>query len=172
MATVKVSTAQVGDANLSVSSEFEYDIPATIEEAQSRYPARLENGERVDPVYELFKGQFVVALQAPARKEIIAQWESLPLDTREALIQEPEGGEGIRTAKLPPEQQQALQFRMNNWQLGERVPRIRMPAPQEALKYFIDNNKDLSEDKKAEILTQLTALLGVSPAAGRVRAGR
>ena len=165
MADIKISSSDVSDPTKpSVKSSFLHDIPASIEEAQKRFPATMVSGKLVDPVYEMFAGQYTIAIQAPARKELIAQWESIDAEERTALIVEHKGpdGESVFTAKLPDAQQAALQERMNSWHLGERSPRQRVIYGGDPVKAFMETLPTLTEERKAEIAAQLASLLGMS----------
>lgn len=152
MAKIEVSTSQVSDEQKpQISSYFEHDVPETLEKAVARF------GE--GPVYELFRGAYTVAIQAPARKELTAQWESLDQDYRSTLLVAPEKEDGQYTGTLPAEQQSLLQQRMDEWKLGEKSPRTRVVRvagdPVQGLMAAWPN---MSDEEKGRIL----AALGIS----------
>ena len=160
---IEVSTSKVNDPQEpNVSSYFEYELPASIEEAQKRFPSVMEGGKLVDPVYEIWKKGFVVAIQSPARLEVARQWESLPVERRASLmVSHEKDGVVNYTAELPEPQRELLQQRMNSWQLGERSPRVRVEYAGDPVQAFIAAAKDMTEERRAEVAAQVAAMLGL-----------
>lgn len=131
MAKIEVSTTQVSETtetlDVSVSSHFQYDIPE-VSDTQSAEQCLKIMTERhgYDEVYKLVKGQLTIALQSPARKEVIEQWHSIAPEVRAGLITMPTGEGKVATAALPAAQQGLLQARMSEFKLGEKAPRTRI----------------------------------------------
>ncbi len=161
---IDVSTSKVNDPQEpTVSSSFEYEIPTSIEDAQKRFPSVVDNGKLVDPVYDMWRKGFVVAIQAPARLETARQWESLPAERRVALMVSHEK-EGVTsyTADLPEAQRGLLQQHMNAWRLGERTPRVRVEYAGDPVEAFLAAAKTMTEEERAEVAAQVAALLGLT----------
>ena len=161
--SIEVSTSKVNDPQApNVSSSFDYDMPESIEDAQKRFPSAMENGKLVDPVYDIWKKGFVIALQAPARLELARQWESIPVEQRNALMERHEkDGVVSYTAELPEPQRELLQRRMAEWKLGERTPRVRVEYAGDPVEAFMNAAKDMSDERRAEVAAQVAALLGL-----------
>ena len=160
---IEISTSKVNDPQEpTVSSYFEYDIPASIEEAQKRFPSIMENGKLVDPVYDIWKKGFVIAIQAPARLELARQWESLPVERRlELMVRYEKDGTYTFTATLPEAQRGLLQKHMEGWKLGERSPRVRVEYAGDPVEAFMAAAKDMTEERRAEVAAQVAAMLGL-----------
>ena len=161
---IEVSTSKVNDPQEpNVTSYFEYDLPLTIEEAQKRFPSIMENGKLTDPVYDIWKKGFVIALQAPARQELARQWESLPVERRqELMILHEKDGVPSYSANLPEPQRELLQRRMAEWRLGERAPRVRVEYVGDPVEAFMNAAKDMTEERRAEVAAQVAAMLGLA----------
>ena len=166
---IEVSTSKVNDLQEpNVSSYFEYEVPATLEEAQKRFPAVMDGGKLVDPVYDIWRKGFLVVLQAPARLETARQWESLPAEKRVALmVAHEKDGVTTFTAELPEAQRGLLQQHMNVWRLGERTPRVRVEYAGDPVTAFLAAAKDMTEERRAEVAAQVAAMLGIPAAAPR-----
>ena len=162
---IDVSTSKVNDPQEpTISSSFDYEIPATIEEAQKRFPAIMEGGKLIDPVYGIWRKGFVIVLQAPARQEVARQWESLPAERRqELMVAHEKDGTATFTATLPEAQQILLQRHMDGWKLGERAPRIRVEYAGDPVQAFLAAAKDMTDERRAEVAVQVAAMLGMAP---------
>ena len=160
---IEVSTSKVNDPQEpNVSSYFEYTIPASIEEAQKRFPSVMENGKLVDPVYDIWRKGFVVAIQGPARLELVRQWESLSTERRaELMIPHEKDGTISYTADLPELQRNLLQRHMEGWKLGERSARVRIEYAGDPVEAFMLAAKNMTEERKAEVAIQVAAMLGM-----------
>ena len=160
---IDISTSKVNDLQEpNVSSSFNYDIPATIEDAQKRFPPVMEDGTLVDPVYAMWRKGFIVAIQAPARQELARQWESLPTERRlELMAGYDKDGVTSYTAELPEAQRDLLQQYMNAWRLGERAPRVRVEYAGDPVEAFLAAAKDMTEERRAEVAAQVAAMLGL-----------
>ena len=160
--SIEISTSKVNDLQApNVSSSFDYDIPATIEDAQKRFPPTVEDGKLADSVYDMWLKGFTVALQAPARQELARQWESLPAERRlELMVKHEKDGVISYTAELPEAQRGLLQQYMNSWKLGERTPRVRMEYA-DPVDAFLAAAKDMTEERRAEVAVQVAAMLGL-----------
>lgn len=161
--SIEVSTSKVNDPQEpNVSSHFDYEIPTNIEEAQKRFPSTMDGGKLVDPVYDMWRKGFVIALQAPARLETARQWESLPAERRAELITAHEkDGTATYTATLPEAQQGLLQKHMDLWRPGERTPRVRVEYAGDPVQAFLDAAKDMTDERRAEVAAQVAAMLGM-----------
>ena len=168
---IDVSLSDVSDPTKpSIKSQFWHEMPESVEEFQNRFTVEIDGDKMVDPVYELLVRSYTIALQAPARKEVVDQWESIPVEERTALILPLENKEGQYTATLPAAQQELLQQRMDEWKLGEKAPRTRVVhVVGDPVKALIDGLKGgtikLDDERRAEIQEQLNALLGTSTTA-------
>ena len=161
---IEVSTSKVNDPQEpSVHSYFEYDIPATLEEAQKRFPSVMDGGKLVDPVYDMWRKGFVVAIQSPARLETARQWESLPAERRAELIVRHEAKDGTisYTAELPDPQRDLLQQHMSAWRLGERAPRVRIEYAGDPVEAFLTAAKGMTEEERNEVAAKVAAMLGL-----------
>ena len=169
---IKISTSKVNDPQEpTVGSTFDYDIPENLEEAQKRFPATMEDGKLVDPVYDLFYKGFVIAIQSPARAELVRQWEALPTAQRELLMErhESKSGEVTFTAALPDAQRAAVQAHMDAWVLGERAPRVRREYVADPVAALLEQSKTMTDDEKAAIAAQVAAILGITIPTGAAK---
>ncbi len=172
---IDVSTSKVNDPQEpNVSSYFEYEVPASLEEAQKRFPSIMDNGKLVDPVYDLWKKGFVVAIQSPARLEVARQWESIPAERRLTLMERHEkDGVVSYTATLPDAQRELLQNHMANWKFGDRAPRVRIEYAGDPVEAFLAAAKDMTEERRAEVAAKVAEMLGISvPHMNRTRSTR
>ena len=160
---IEVSTSKVNDPQEpNVSSFFEYEVPSSIEEAQKRFPSVMENGQLADPVYDIWKKGFVIAIQSPARAELARQWESLPVERRlELMVSQEKDGKTSYTADLPALQQELLQRHMEGWKLGDRAPRVRVEYAGDPVEAFMAAAKDMTEERRAEVAAQVAVMLGL-----------
>jgi hypothetical protein len=169
MSKIEVSTTMVSETTnelkVSVSSSFEHDVPE-ISDAQSAEVCIKLMVERHgnDEVYRLLKGQYTIALQAPARKELVEQWHSIAPDVRIGLIKMPEGEAETATAILPDAQRSLLQARMDEFRLGERAPRTRIVRitedPIDAIARRIQSG-EISGDELETMRARAMELLGL-----------
>ena len=161
--SIKVSTSKVNDPQTpDVTAIFEYEIPATLEEAQKRFPAVMHGGALVDPVYAMWRKGFVIVIQAPARQETARQWESLPAEQRSALMTRHEkDGVVSYTAVLPEAQCALLQKHMDAWKLGERAPRVRVEYAGDPVAAFLAAAKNMTDEQREEVAIQVAAMLGM-----------
>ena len=175
MAQVKivVSSSDVSDPTKPrVSSYFEHDIPEVSAE-QSAEECIRQMVERfgTGPVYDLIKGAYTIVIQAPARKELISQWEGIPADIRAGFISPPAEESGQYTATLPAEQQILLQAHMNVWKMGDKAPRgVRTVIVQgDPVKAIMEGIADgsLTGERLEEMRAKVSELLGLT--AGRRR---
>ncbi len=160
---IEVSTSKVNDPQEpNVSSYFEYEIPATIEDAQKRFPAVMEGGKLTDPVYDMWRKGFVIAIQAPARLETARQWESLPTERRlELMVRHEKEGVVSYTADLPDAQRGLLQKHMESWRLGERVPRVRVEYAGDPVEAFMAAAKSMTTEERDEVAAKVAEMLGL-----------
>ena len=160
---IDVSTSKVNDPQEpNVSSWFEYDMPSSIEEAQKRFPSVMEKGQLVDPVYDIWKKGFVIAIQGPARLEVAKQWESLPVEKRvELMVAHEKEGVTSYTAELPEAQRELLQNHMAAWKLGERSTRVRVEYAGDPVDAFLVAAKDMTDERRAEVAVLVAAMLGM-----------
>ncbi len=166
---IDVSTSKVNDPQEpSVSSYFEYNVPTTLEEAQKRFPSVMDGGKLVDPVYEIWKKGFTIAIQAPARLELGRQWESIPAERRaELMVAHEKDGVITYTADLPEPQRALLQNHMDAWKLGERAPRVRVEYAGDPVAAFMEAAKEMTPERRAEVAAQVAEMLGISPQRAR-----
>lgn len=175
MAKVEVSTAQVEETSpelkVNVSSHFDHDIPEVGDSQNAEACIKLMTERHgYDAVYRLLKGQYVIAIQAPARSELTEQWHSLPASTRSALIKMPDaqpipGVQLVATAVLPEAQRNALQARMDSFKLGEKSPRTRtvrvVEDPVEAIARRIQSG-ELSGEELEATRARVAEMLGLA----------
>lgn len=173
MAKIVVSSSQVSDPTKpNVSSFFYHDIPEasetkTHEDCLNDMVTRFGH----EAIYELVKGAYTIAIQAPARKELLAQWENISAAERASLIVAPINPEGQFTAELPLDKQALLQARMDVWKLGEKAPRgVRTVIVQgDPIKAIMEGIADgsLTGDRLEEMRTKVAELLGLQSARRR-----
>ena len=168
MAKIDVSSSDVSDPTKPrVSSHFDHNIPEVSEECSAEECTK-QMVERfgASAVYELIKSQYTIAIQAPARKELISQWESIAPDVRSNYIAVPQTEGGQYTAVLPAAQQALLQARMDEWKLGEKAPRgVRTVVVQgDPVKAIMEGIADgsLTGERLEEMRAKVAELLGLT----------
>ena len=112
--TVSVSTHTDTLGDIEVGTTYTYNVPASLAEAEELYGAEA---------YDIFVKGFMVAIQAPARREISDLWNSIDEETRTSLTTAPAEEGGPKTATLPAAQQVAVQEAMNAFRPGQKVVR-------------------------------------------------
>ena len=143
--SVSTHTDTLGD--IEVGTTYTYNVPANLAEAEELYGAEA---------YEIFVKGFMVAIQAPARREISDLWNSIDEDTRTSLTTVPVEEGGPKTATLPAAQQVAVQEAMNAFRPGQKAIRGK--------RILVDPAKALLDKVRAGTLTpeeraQIQALL-------------
>ena len=173
MAKIDVSSSDVSDPTKPrVSSFFEHDIPE-VSPTQSAEDCLKQMTERfgMSPVYDLVKSAYTIAVQAPGRKELLAQWEAISPTVRSELILAPQAEGGQYTAVLPDAQQAVLQAHMDTWKLGDKAPRgVRTVIVQgDQVKTIMDGIADgsLTGERLEEMRTKVAELLGMTSGARR-----
>jgi hypothetical protein len=144
--TVKISTTSQAD-NTVLRTSFIYNIPESITEALTAF------GE--EQTYELFKSALVIALQAPARKQLQDIWEEIPYDTRITLAVAPEKEGASSVADLANGYQASLQTEMDNWLPGQKSTRARAVKPEDAVSVLIGKWDTLPAERQAELMTMM-----------------
>ena len=142
MAEIKISSKETSDQVL-VKSTFNYEIPEALDSAVATF------GEKY--VYDMFKGAFTIALQAPGRKELVEQWDSIPADVRDTLTTNPDGENKTPFAELPVAQQELLQQYMGAGKPGEPRSRMKVIRSIDPVKDLMAMWGSLSDERKAEL---------------------
>lgn len=152
MSTIKVSTNKVSDPRLpNVSTSIEHEVPPTIADAIALL------GEEV--VRETFQAQYVVYLQATARRELARIWDQMSESERDQVLVASTKDEGQYTAVLPHEQQSELQSVMNEWKLGQRARRAPR-QPVDVISSLAALLPTLDQAQKDEMAQKVAELLG------------
>lgn len=138
--------------NVSVYTEFNYDMPSTIDEAILMF------GD--EGAFSLFQAALTIALQAPARKILTEEWEDIEADQRTQYVQAPQKEGGQATSTLPPEAQQRLQEFMATWKPGTKLARTRIARPVDPVKALMDSWDTLSPERQEAILAQIQNRFG------------
>ena len=167
MAKIDVSSSDVSDPTKPrVSSYFKHDIPE-VSPTQSPEDCLKQMTERfgMGPVYDLVKSAYTIAVQAPGRKELLAQWEAISPTVRSEFIVAPQAEGGQYTATLPDAQQSLLQAHMDNWKLGDKAPRgVRTVIVQgDPIKAIMEGLADgsLTGERLEEMRAKVSELLGL-----------
>lgn len=154
MAVTTISVSTTVPEKTALKSSFDYDIPASIEEAYVRFP-KSPNGD--DQVYELFKSALTIALQAPARKYLAECWDEISDETKVTLVVPAQGENGVASAVLSEDNQKELQSFMSVWVPGQKSTRTRTLRPVDPVKALMDSWDHLSSERQAEIMSQISA---------------
>lgn len=145
--------------NVTLKIEFNREFPESLDEAvemfskdsDSNGELDLEKGKKV--VFNLFESAFKIALQAPARKQLVEHWKSLPESVRETNTELVEaGGLETYTGTLPQENQEKLLQFLTTWIPGQRQPRVKVVRSSDPAKDLFDMWDTLPEAERMRIM--------------------
>jgi hypothetical protein len=145
--TIKVRTTYGDEFPVTLQTTFEYDVPEDLSLALERFTS--------EKVYDFFKANLIIALQAPARKLMIDAWEALDDMDKARLTVTPEKEGGTTVATFDANMQSDLQEFFAIWTPDTKLSRRAVVRPIDAINVIMAGWDTMTPERQMEMLQKI-----------------